>query len=121
MGQTIEKDGPVFPNLCIYLFDQDDERQNYLKHILGFVEGEVRVVKEPSEITLPTVPTGGACVAVFIGLGLDRDERVSIIRALTKEAPGLPVFQLYDEQGGAPEKLEGFENLIGSFKLPRAC
>lgn len=118
MGQTIEKDGPVFPNLCIYLFDQDDERQNYLKHILGFVEGEVRVVKEPSEITLPTVPTGGACVAVFIGLGLDKDERVSIIRALTKEAPGLPVFQLYDEQGGAPEKLEGFENLIGSFKLP---
>ncbi|MCU7935770.1 MAG: sigma-54-dependent Fis family transcriptional regulator [Candidatus Thiodiazotropha sp. (ex Dulcina madagascariensis)] len=118
MGQTFEKEGPVFPTLCIYLFDQNAERQNYLRHILGFVEGELRVVEDPGEIVTPTEPNGSDCVMVFIGCSMHRDERLGVIKTLITVMPGLPVFQLYDEQTGPSEKIEGFDNVIGDFKLP---
>ncbi|MBT2990809.1 MAG: sigma-54-dependent Fis family transcriptional regulator [Candidatus Thiodiazotropha sp. (ex Ctena orbiculata)] len=108
----------MFPNLCIYLIDQDSERQSYLKHIIGFVEGELCVVADPTEIELPSLDKGSACVAVFLGLDLEPDQRLLIARTLQDQFPGLPAFQLYDEERGLPEKLEGCDNVLGGFKMP---
>ncbi|MES9940138.1 MAG: sigma-54 dependent transcriptional regulator [Candidatus Thiodiazotropha sp. 6PLUC2] len=117
MGHSSDKDGSVFPNLCIYLFDQDAERQNYLQHILSFVEGEVVVINDLS--LLDTSNQGGAtCVAVMLGIGLSRNERLTIVKGLSESHPSLPVFQIYDQQQGSPESFEGFDNVIGNFKLP---
>jgi sigma-54 specific flagellar transcriptional regulator A len=117
MGQSSEKDGSVFPNLCIYLFDQDAERQRYLQHILSFVEGEVVVITEPSQIDI-TNQRDYNCMVVMIGHGLMRSEQLSIVKELSESSPDLPVFQIYETQEGSPEIIEGFDNVIGSFKLP---
>ena len=117
MGQITDKDGPVFPNLCIYLFDQDVERQSYLQHILNFVEGEVLILEDPAAIREGDLGRS-ACVAAMIGFGMSRSQRLTVIQTLADKHPNLPVFQVYDEQEGSPEKLEGFDNVIGTFKLP---
>ena len=65
MAQLQEKLHLVYPNLCIYLFDQNPERQRYLAQILSFVEGEIRVVDATGDIIpqLNSEPQNG-CVAV---------------------------------------------------------
>ncbi|MES9829021.1 MAG: sigma-54-dependent Fis family transcriptional regulator [Candidatus Thiodiazotropha sp.] len=118
MGQTIATDGPVFPNLCVYLIDQNSERQSYLKNVIRFVEGDLRVVSELSEIELPSTDEAVACVAVFLGIDLESDRQLEIVQKLQQEFPGMPAFQLYDEHSGLPDKLEGCDNVIGSIKLP---
>ncbi|WP_316364359.1 sigma-54 dependent transcriptional regulator [Candidatus Thiodiazotropha sp. CDECU1] len=118
MGQTIVTDGPVFPNLCVYLIDQNSERQNYLEHVIGFVEGNLRVVSELSEIEPPSQDEGTVCVALFLGVDMALDQQLEITRNLQEKFPGMPVFQLYDELSGLPEKLEGCDNLIGSIRIP---
>ncbi|MGD8911905.1 MAG: sigma-54-dependent Fis family transcriptional regulator [Candidatus Thiodiazotropha sp.] len=118
MGQTKAIDGPVFPNLCVYLIDQNSERQKYLKNIISFVEGELHVVSELSEIVLPTNDKGFVCVALFLGIDLEVDRQLEIARRLQEDFPDMPAFQLFDEHTGLPEKLEGCDNVIGSFKLP---
>ncbi|PVV12245.1 MAG: sigma-54-dependent Fis family transcriptional regulator [gamma proteobacterium symbiont of Ctena orbiculata] len=118
MGQTIVTDGPVFPNLCVYLIDQNSERQNYLEHVIGFVEGDLRVVSELSEIEPPSQDEGTVCVALFLGIDMALDQQLEITRNLQEKFPGMPVFQLYDELSGLPEKLEGCDNLIGSIRIP---
>lgn len=116
MGQSSDKDGSVFPNLCIYLFDQDVERHQYLQNILSFVEGNVVVVDDLCSIE--TDDQGGYnCAAVMLGSGLDLSEQKSIVKDLSREHPNLPVFQLYTEENGV-DSIEGFDNVIGSFKLP---
>jgi sigma-54 specific flagellar transcriptional regulator A len=117
MGQSTDKDGSVFPNLCIYLFDQDAERQSYLQHILSFVEGEVVVLSDPSEIDANPLGSN-TCVAVMMGFGLNQGEQHSLVKTLSDEHPDLPIFQIYDEQHKTPESIEGFDNVIGNFKLP---
>ncbi|MES9946716.1 MAG: sigma-54-dependent Fis family transcriptional regulator [Candidatus Thiodiazotropha sp.] len=118
MGQTIATDGPVFPNLCVYLIDQNSERQNYLEHVIGFVEGNLRIVSELSEIEPPSQDEGTVCVALFLGIDMALDQQLEITRNLQEKFPGMPVFQLYDELSGLPEKLEGCDNLIGSIRIP---
>ncbi|MEW8627413.1 MAG: sigma-54-dependent Fis family transcriptional regulator [Candidatus Thiodiazotropha sp.] len=117
MGHSSDKDGSVFPNLCIYLFDQDAERQNYLQHILSFVEGDVVVVDDISQVELSQQRQYN-CVAVMVGAAQGRDEQLAVVKGLAESYPNLPVFQIYDEQEGTPQLFEGFENVIGSFKLP---
>ncbi|MCG8100206.1 MAG: hypothetical protein JAZ05_14065 [Candidatus Thiodiazotropha taylori] len=117
MGQSSDKDGSVFPNLCIYLFDQDDQRQNYLQHILSFVEGDVVVVDDISQIELSD-QSRYTCVSVMVGAGEGRDKQLAVVKDLAESHPYLPVFQIYDEQEGAPQLFEGMENVIGSFRLP---
>ncbi|MCG7882988.1 MAG: sigma-54-dependent Fis family transcriptional regulator [Candidatus Thiodiazotropha taylori] len=118
MGQTIATDGPVFPNLCVYLIDQNSERQSYLKNVIRFVEGDLRIVSELSEIELPSIDEGVACVAVFLGIDLELERQLEIAQQLQQEFPGMPAFQLYDEHSDLPDKLEGCDNVIGSIKLP---
>ncbi|MES9821978.1 MAG: sigma-54-dependent Fis family transcriptional regulator [Candidatus Thiodiazotropha sp.] len=118
MGQTKATDGPVFPNLCVYLIDQNSERQSYLKNVIRFVEGDLRIVSELSEIVLPSIDEAVACVAVFLGVDLESERQLEIAQKLQQEFPGMPAFQLYDEHSGLPDKLEGCDNVIGSIKLP---
>lgn len=118
MGQTIATDAPVFPNLCVYLIDQNSERQSYLKNVIRFVEGYLRIVSELSEIELPSIEEAVACVAVFLGIDLELERQLEIAQKLQQEFPGMPAFQLYDEHSGLPDKLEGCDNVIGSIKLP---
>ncbi|MEW8190339.1 MAG: sigma-54-dependent Fis family transcriptional regulator [Candidatus Thiodiazotropha endolucinida] len=118
MGQTIATDAPVFPNLCVYLIDQNSERQSYLKNVIRFVEGDLRIVSELSEIVLPSIDEAVACVAVFLGVDLESERQLEIAQKLQQEFPGMPAFQLYDEHSGLPDKLEGCDNVIGSIKLP---
>ncbi|MEW8683604.1 MAG: sigma-54-dependent Fis family transcriptional regulator [Candidatus Thiodiazotropha endolucinida] len=118
MGQTIATDAPVFPNLCVYLIDQNSERQSYLKNVIRFVEGDLRIVSELSEIELPSIEEAVACVAVFLGIDLELERQLEIAQKLQQEFPGMPAFQLYDEHSGLPDKLEGCDNVIGSIKLP---
>jgi sigma-54 specific flagellar transcriptional regulator A len=117
MGHVSDKDGSVFPNLCIYLFDQGAERQNYLRNILSFVEGDVVVVDAVSQIEL-SQQCQYSCIAVMVGADQGLDKQMSLIKDLANSYPNLPVFQIFDDQEVAPPTIEGFENVIGSFKLP---
>ncbi|MEJ2404315.1 MAG: sigma-54 dependent transcriptional regulator [Candidatus Thiodiazotropha sp.] len=118
MGQLDTKVGPVFPNLCFYLFEQDAERQRYLRHILEFVEGSVTILSQPFEIKQLPSASDNSCPVVILGDGLSREEQIRLIQDLNEHYPNLPVFQLYDAQEGGPEKLDGFDNVIGFFKIP---
>ncbi|MET0065673.1 MAG: sigma-54 dependent transcriptional regulator [Candidatus Thiodiazotropha sp.] len=118
MGQLDTKVGPVFPNLCFYLFEKDAERQQYLQNILEFVEGSVHILTQAAQIDqLPATPDS-RCSVVILGSGLSRDELIDLVQELLEQQPNLPVFQLYDEQEGGTEKLDSYENVIGFFKIP---
>jgi sigma-54 specific flagellar transcriptional regulator A len=118
MVQMLLKDGQVFPNLCVYLIDQDSERQNYLEHVIGFIEGDLCVVSALSDIELPSTDQGVVCLILFLGVNLELDERLEIAQQLKDLFPSMPAFQLYDERSGLPEMLEGCDNVIGNVKLP---
>jgi sigma-54 specific flagellar transcriptional regulator A len=108
----------VFPNFCVYLLENNPERQRYLEQIFAFVEGTIQAVKEPSEITQLIKESDEECGAILLGSGADQDELKQMLQTLNLKVPSIPVFQLYSEDDGVPEKLDGFENLIGNFRLP---
>ena len=119
MGHEYEKEGLVYPNLCIYLLEQNPDRQRYLTQILSFVEGEIRIIDASDDIIplLKREPQNG-CTAVMLGSGYDETGQRELLTLLGQERPTLPIFQLYDEEEGIPGRIEGFDNLIGNFKLP---
>jgi sigma-54 specific flagellar transcriptional regulator A len=117
MEQLTDKEGPVFPHICIYLFDQDAERQRYLQNILEFVEGELHVIQNPSEIKEGD-QSQSCCVAVLIGGELSRNEQLKIVQILADKHSCLPVFLIHHEHQNYPERLEGYDNVIGLFKIP---
>ncbi|MEJ2591360.1 MAG: sigma-54-dependent Fis family transcriptional regulator [Candidatus Thiodiazotropha sp.] len=119
MGHEYEKEGLVYPNLCIYLLEQNPERQRYLAQILSFVEGEIRIIDANDDIVplLKREPQNG-CTAVMLGSGYDEAGLRELLTLLGQERPTMPIFQLYDEEEGIPGRIEGFDNLIGNFKLP---
>ena len=108
----------MFTKFCIYLFESDPERVKYLKQILAFVEGEVAIFTSPKELTEHCDDEQGECLAALVGSGIEGGQRKQLLRMMTKENPGLPIFQLYDAEEGIPEKLDEIENVIGNFKLP---
>ncbi len=118
MGPDQEKESLVFPKLCVYLFDNDPKRQSYLQQIFAFVEGEIIAVESPEALSRQFTKQGPGCGAVLIGSGYDREQQRSLLQRLGEEAPSIPAFQIYDAEEGIPEKLDGFDNLIGNFRLP---
>jgi sigma-54 specific flagellar transcriptional regulator A len=118
MLPDLEKVNPVFPNLCVYLFENDLHRQSYLEQIFAFVEGTIQPIESPEEFFRLLKESSDDCAALLLGPGRNRDEQQQLLEQITREDPSLPVFQLYNEEDGVPEKLDGFENLIGNFKLP---
>jgi sigma-54 dependent transcriptional regulator, flagellar regulatory protein len=119
MAQLQEKLHLVYPNLCIYLFDQNPERQRYLAQILSFVEGEIRIIDAAGDIVpqFNGEPPNG-CIAVMLGSGYDNAQQRELLTLLSQTRPAIPIFQLYDEEEGIPGKVEGFDNVIGNFRLP---
>ena len=113
-----EKVNLVFPNLCVYLFENDSHRQGYLEQIFAFVEGTIQVVDSPEEFSNLLKESSEECAALLLGPGRDREEQLRLHQLATQDDPPLPVFQLYNDEDGVPEKLDGYENLIGSFKIP---
>ncbi len=113
-----EKVNLVFPNLCVYLFENDSHRQGYLEQIFAFVEGTIQVVESPEEFSNLLKESTEECAALLLGPGRDREEQLRLLQLATQDDPPLPVFQLYNDEDGVPEKLDGYENLIGSFKIP---
>ena len=118
MGLPHEKDNQVFPNLCIYLFEKDQERQKYLQQVLAFVEGEILHLTDAAEVAERESSAQNGCMAVMLGSGYEGNSRSDLLKELADESPAIPVFQIYDEEDGIPEKAEGFANVIGSLKLP---
>jgi sigma-54 specific flagellar transcriptional regulator A len=108
----------VFPHLCIYLFEKDAERQKYLQQIFAFVDGRVHVHDDVSSISDKNNSSEVGCTAVMLGSGFEGGERDDLLKMLVDESPATPVFQLYDDKEGMPDKLEGFANVIGELKLP---
>ena len=70
MGHEYEKEGLVYPNLCIYLLEQNPDRQRYLTQILSFVEGEIRIIDADDDIVplLKREPQNG-CTAIALDRG----------------------------------------------------
>ncbi len=118
MGPDQIKVSLVFPNLCFYLLDNDPERQAYLKQILAFVEGEIHPLEDPDDFTRILSESSSDCGAVLIGSDQQPEQQIKLLEIAQKEAPDIPVFHLYSELEGIPEKLDGYENLVGTFKLP---
>jgi sigma-54 dependent transcriptional regulator, flagellar regulatory protein len=120
MGHQSEKEGPVYPNLCIYLLEKNAERQRYLAQILAFVEGEICIVDAPVVELARQISRGSqnGCTAVMLGSGYENGQRRELLNLLNGESPANPIFQLYDDEEGIPGSIEGFENVIGNFKLP---
>ena len=108
----------MFPKFCIYLFENNPERKRYLTQILTFVEGEIESAEDPEDLTQRLNGAQGGCIAALVGSGFEAEARDDLLRMLVNANPALPIFQLYDDDEGIPEKLEGFENVIGNFKLP---
>ena len=118
MMPDLDKESLVFPNLCFYLFESDPERRSYLEQILAFVEGEIKSLESPDDFSRLHAEASNDCGAVLIGSGKDRDQQIQLLEVIKQEVPSMPAFVLYGESDGIPEKLEGYENLIGNFKLP---
>jgi len=118
MGPNRVIERPVFPKLCIYLFESDNERTRYLRQILAFVEGEVKTVSARTDLAQHLNGSTDGCMAALLGSGLDEVQRRELLQLIYNENPSLPIFQLYDDDEGIPAKLEGFDNVIGNFKLP---
>ncbi|MCU7809913.1 MAG: hypothetical protein KZQ77_01565, partial [Candidatus Thiodiazotropha sp. (ex Notomyrtea botanica)] len=118
MGLQHEKDHPVFPNLCIYLLEKDQERQKYLKQVLAFVDGEILSIDGPEKVIEQVGASQNGCIAVLLGSGFQGNERENLLKQLADENPAIPVFQIFDDAEGIPEKAEGFPNVIGNLKLP---
>jgi len=117
--RSIKKSGHlVYPNLCIYLYEANPERERYLKQILDFVDGELRTIDEPRELLRQIEVQQGSCMAVLLGSGHEEAERLELLSILQNAKPRLPVFRLYSEGESLPEKLDAFDNVIGNFKLP---
>ena len=113
-----DKESLVFPNLCFYLFEDDPERRSYLEQILAFVEGEIKFLEQPEDFPRRYAEASNDCGAVLIGCGQHRDRQIELLETIKREVPSMPAFVLYGQSESIPEKLEGFENLIGNFKLP---
>jgi sigma-54 specific flagellar transcriptional regulator A len=113
-----EKVSLVILNLCVYLLENDPERQRYLEQIFEFVEGTIQSVDHPDEIARHLKESSVDCGVILLGSGLDRDDQKQMLQALNQELPYIPAFQIYSEEDEVPEKLDGVENLIGNFKLP---
>ncbi|MEJ2395554.1 MAG: hypothetical protein P8Z77_12440 [Candidatus Thiodiazotropha sp.] len=118
MGPDQEKESLVFPKLCVYLFDNDPHRKRYLEQIFAFVEGSIHLVESAEAITPLLSGADTGCGAVLLGSGWQRDEQRRLLERLSQEAPALPAFQIYSEEEGIPEKIDGYDNLIGNFRLP---
>ena len=118
MGPDLEKVSPVFPNLCFYLFDSNPERQAYLEQILAFVEGEIHLLDTPADFSKLVTESSTECGAVLIGCDQNAERKSELLEIIKQEAPAIPAFHLYSDPECAPEKIDGFENLVGHFKLP---
>jgi sigma-54 specific flagellar transcriptional regulator A len=120
MGSYFEKEGLVFPKLCVYLYDSNPQRQGYLEQIFAFIEGSIRTIEGPEQLSelLQSDNSDDSCGSLLLGSGHDGDEQKRLLERLRRDAPAIPAFQVYSEDEGIPEKLEGFDNLIGNIKLP---
>lgn len=113
-----EKVSLVFSNLCIYLFENDPQRQSYLEEIFAFVEGRIQPVDSPEEISRLLKESSTDSAALLLGSGYGQEEQRPLLEGIFQENPSLPAFQIYSEEEGIPAKLDGINNLIGNFKLP---
>jgi sigma-54 specific flagellar transcriptional regulator A len=113
-----ENEGLVFPNLCFYLFEDDPERRTYLEEILAFVEGEIQVLESPGDFPRLLEEASSDCGALLIGSGQARDQQIKLLESVKQEMPSMPAFLLCNKLSSNLETLEGYENLIGQFKLP---
>ena len=118
MEQTRESEDTVFPKLCIYLVDQDSRRLNYMENILGFVDAKVQQAGRPEDIKAYHESSQDTCSAVLIGPDFDKQAQLEFVDSLARQCPGLPVFQIYEDEANPPHALEGRENVIGNIKLP---
>ncbi len=114
----MEVENQMFPRLCIYLVDQNADRQSYLENILGFMEGEIKLTEKPDDIQHHLEPSTVTSSAVIIGPDLAEKERRDFVKELARQFPQLPVFEIYDEETPLPTGLEGHANVLGKIKIP---
>lgn len=114
----MESENKVFPKLCVYLIDQDPDRQSYMRNILGFVDGEIQLTNNAEDLQAHLKSVEHACSVALIGPDLDDKTRREFVENLASQQPELPVFQLVDEKSPLLPSMQGGDNLLGTFKLP---
>ena len=118
MGSVEDNKMQELPNTRVYLFDDNEQHQEYFRNIFDFVSGDLRIIKDLDAAKNEIKPSSTQCISILLGGELAAEKRDSFLALLDELLPNpVPVF-LVKENGSSEVVNSNANNIIGNLDIP---
>ena len=105
-------------NGCVVLVDRDQDRINYLKNVIQFIDYRIEIAKDSSELKMRILgQEEDVCLTVVLGPDLT-DSEVGQLLKVTDQAPLKPAILLMKSEAGVVLNYKSDARFLGTLKLP---
>ncbi len=103
-------------NGCVVLVDRDQDRINYLKNIIQFIDYRIEIAKDSSELKMRLFDQEeDVCLTVLLGQDLSNSEVDQLLK-MTDQAPLKPAILLMKSETGVVLNYKSDARFLGTLK-----